>query len=89
MYSGFIGGDQLQLVSIMLKKISLENFKPFGRPQVAELKPITLVYGPNSSGKSSLIQSLLLLAQSLRPQSGSSNLVPRGVSILLSLLQSI
>lgn len=35
------------------------------------LGPVTFVYGPNSSGKSTLIQALLLLAQSLRRQPGS------------------
>jgi len=72
----------------MLKQISLENFKPFNNEQVAELKPITLIYGPNSSGKSSLIQSLLLLTQSLKPQ-GGSNLVPRGELVDLGSFQSL
>ena len=88
-HSGCIDGGQLRLVSIMLKKISLENFKPFGRRQIAELKPITLVYGPNSSGKSSLIQSLLLLAQSITPRNESSNLVPRGELVDLGSFQSL
>src|SRR3954470_1854904 len=35
----------------------------------ARLAPITLIYGPNSAGKSSLLQSLLLLKQSLAAQS--------------------
>ena len=40
----------------MLREISLENFKPFGSRQTVPLAPITLIYGPNSSGKSSLIR---------------------------------
>ncbi|WP_318463187.1 AAA family ATPase [Photobacterium leiognathi] len=49
----------------MLKKIKLENFKSFGEQQEIELAPLTLLYGPNSSGKSSIIQSLLLIKQSM------------------------
>lgn len=49
----------------MLKKIKLQNFKSFGEEQDIELAPLTLLYGPNSSGKSSIIQSLLMLKQTL------------------------
>jgi predicted ATPase len=49
----------------MFTEIGIENFKAFGKMQRIPLKPITLLYGPNSSGKSSLIQSLLLFKQTL------------------------
>ncbi|MGZ5520044.1 MAG: AAA family ATPase, partial [Limisphaerales bacterium] len=49
----------------MINSYSLTNFKAFGGQQTVKLKPITLIYGPNSSGKSSLLQSLLLLKQTL------------------------
>lgn len=48
----------------MLRSVRLGNFKSFSRSQNANLRPITLIYGPNSSGKSSIIQSLLLIKQS-------------------------
>ena len=45
-------------------KLVLRNFKAFGDPeQQAPLSRITLIYGPNSGGKSSIIQALLLLKQ--------------------------
>ncbi len=45
----------------MLRSFGLANFKAFGQDvQRLELKPLTLVFGPNSSGKSSLVHSLLL-----------------------------
>ena len=50
----------------MLKSIRIENFKAFGSPQDVPLAPITLIYGPNSAGKSSVIQTLLLMHQSLQ-----------------------
>jgi predicted ATPase len=49
----------------MLHKLSVENLKSFGPGQEADLSRITLVYGPNSAGKSTLIQFLLLLKQTL------------------------
>lgn len=49
----------------MLTNMKLSGFKPFKEPQEVPIAPITLIYGPNSAGKSSIIQSLLLLKQSL------------------------
>lgn len=39
--------------------LHLGNFKAFGGAQRAPLRPLTIVFGPNSSGKSSIIHSLL------------------------------
>ena len=63
----------------MFTEIGIENFKSFGKMQRIPLKPITLLYGPNSSGKSSLMQSLLLLKQTLE-ESGDDQIVllPKG-----------
>lgn len=44
-----------------LSRLTLENFKAFGeRRQQMPIRPITLIYGPNSSGKSSLLQAIAL-----------------------------
>ena len=48
----------------MIKHIHLENFKAFGAPTDIPLAPLTLIYGQNSSGKSSIIQSVALMKQS-------------------------
>ncbi len=45
----------------MLTGITLENFKAFKEPQFIPIKPITLIFGSNSAGKSSLLHSLLWL----------------------------
>lgn len=47
----------------MLERIRLTNFKAF-RDQYLDLAPLTLLTGLNGSGKSSLLQALLLLRQS-------------------------
>lgn len=64
----------------MLKGLTLTNFKPFGEGQSVRLAPITLIYGPNSSGKSSIIQSLLMMRQTLssRQSGGNRKLVTNG-----------
>ena len=46
--------------------LDLENFKCFEATQHLTLAPLTLLFGQNNSGKSSILQSLLLLQQSLR-----------------------
>ena len=76
----------------MLTGIGLRNFKAFGdEMQEAPLSKITLIYGPNSGGKSSIIQALLLLKQSLS-NSYTDNprmLMPRGVFADLGSFRSL
>ncbi len=49
----------------MLKKWQLKNFKSVRSLPELELGPITVFVGANSSGKSTLIQSILLIKQTL------------------------
>jgi hypothetical protein len=41
-----------------LMLIEIENFKGIGTKQVIDMAPITLLFGPNSAGKSTVLQSL-------------------------------
>ena len=47
-------------MSRRLKALRVGNFKAFADTQTIPIKPITLVFGPNSAGKSSFIHSLAL-----------------------------
>lgn len=47
----------------MFTKLQLKNFKVWADTGEINLKPVTMLLGTNSSGKSSIIQSLLLLKQ--------------------------
>ncbi len=49
----------------MLKSWSIQNFKPILDSGELKLAPVTVLAGRNSSGKSSLIQSILMIAQTL------------------------
>ena len=48
----------------MLTKLSLKNVKSFDSESNLNLAPITLIYGPNSSGKSTLWKFLVTLRDS-------------------------
>ena len=50
----------------MLTALRLGNFKAFGPTRRVPLKPLTLIFGPNSAGKSSLIHSLALAHEACR-----------------------
>ena len=52
----------------MITEISLEGFKAFGAATTIPLTPLTILSGPNSCGKSSVIQSILLVKQTLESQ---------------------
>jgi len=49
-----------------LLAITVERFKSFEQRTRVEFAPLTIILGRNNSGKSTLIQSLLLLQQTLR-----------------------
>lgn len=61
----------------MITRIYLENFKAF-RDIDINLSPLTLFTGKNGMGKSSLIQSLLLLRQSYNADNSMQKLVLNG-----------
>ncbi|WP_433784728.1 AAA family ATPase [Pseudomonas frederiksbergensis] len=48
-----------------ITKISLENFRSFKAMQSIELAPLTLLFGPNSVGKSSVLMALAYVQQIL------------------------
>ena len=63
----------------MITEIGIENFKAFGKMQRMPIKPITLLYGPNSAGKSSLLKAILMFKQTLdEGKSKKGALIPRG-----------
>jgi predicted ATPase len=51
--------------NIMLTALRLGNFKAFADTQRIPIKPLTLIFGPNSAGKSSIVHSLVLAHQAL------------------------
>lgn len=62
----------------MLKSISLENYKCFKEKTDIEIAPLTVLCGVNSSGKSSILKSLLMLKQSYENESTNHSLLLTG-----------
>ena len=62
----------------MLTKIELQNFKCFQAKTVFPLGQLTLLTGINGRGKSSLLQSLLLMRQSIEHDSRTNKLILNG-----------
>lgn len=63
----------------MNHEYELKNFKAFESSNQIPLRPITLIYGPNSSGKSSILQSFLLMKQTLdESETPETLLLPKG-----------
>jgi predicted ATPase len=73
----------------MLNKINLENFKGFKELKNIKLKPITILSGTNSCGKSSILQSILLLKQTIESKSLSQNLLLNGRFVHLGNFENI
>ena len=56
----------IQELKIMkITQISLTNFRSFKETQVIDLAPVTLMFGPNSAGKSSVFSALFFIQQVL------------------------
>ncbi len=49
----------------MITSLSIKNFKSLADTGTLSIRPLTFLVGPNSSGKTSIIQSLLLLRQTV------------------------
>ncbi len=58
-------GSLVALSPHLLQELRIGNAKSFVGEHTVPLAPLTLLFGPNAAGKSTVIQSLLLLAQSL------------------------
>jgi len=67
----------------MIREWRLSRFKSVEGTATLPFRPITILAGPNSSGKSSVIQSILLVAQSLASRVPDRQLVLNGEHVRL------
>lgn len=72
----------------MLKRIDLRYFKCFKLLKLP-LCPLTLLSGANASGKSSVLQALVLLHQTMREHEWSSRLMLNGAAIQLGTVADV
>lgn len=73
----------------MINTFKIRNFKSFSSNEEIKLAPITLIYGPNSSGKSSIIQALMMLKQTIDKENGQGSLETEGDLISLGSFNNI
>lgn len=65
-----------------INKITIENFKGIGKRVEIPLRPITLLFGANSAGKSTILQALLYLRDLLdRENADADRLMASGAAI--------
>ena len=72
----------------MLNRLDLVNFKCFKLLRLP-LAPLTLLSGANASGKSSVLQALVLLHQTMREHEWSIRLMLNGESIKLGTVSDV
>jgi energy-coupling factor transporter ATP-binding protein EcfA2 len=58
----------------MLKELSFQHYKAFEEKSSMTIKPVTVILGKNSSGKSSICKLIASMAKSVAPD--SANLIP-------------
>jgi len=73
----------------MLKSWLIQNFKPILDSGELHLAPVTVLAGRNSSGKSSLIQSILMIAQTLSNQLPDRVLLPNERMVQLGTYEDV
>ena len=62
----------------MIKEWKLNNFKSIDKEKDLEFRPLTIFTGANSSGKSTILQSILLVTQTLQSPIASRSILLNG-----------
>lgn len=74
---------------MILKSWSVQNFKAIGASGELQLAPITVLAGLNSSGKTSFLQSILMIAQTLGSRLVDRPLLPNERIIQLGTFEDV
>jgi predicted ATPase len=77
-----------RVVQYELNKITLNNFRSINNQQIA-IKPLTIVVGGNSAGKSSLLKAVLLMAQAQREKNIPGEVALNGSWVRLEQFKSV
>ena len=65
-------GGGYHVAAVELRRFSLERYKGYAQRAEVELAPLTILVGPNNSGKTALAQAIQLLAGGLAPPDGDA-----------------
>jgi len=72
-----------------IRSISVSGFKSIATEQTIEIRPLTLLAGVNSSGKSSMMQAILLLKQTLEASYDPGPLMLNGPNVRFTLADQL
>ena len=70
--------DNNNKITDMIKEWKLDNFKSIDEEKDMEFRPLTIFTGANSSGKSTILQSILLVTQTLQSPIASRSILLNG-----------
>jgi predicted ATPase len=70
-----------------ITRITVGGFKSIAQEQSIEIRPLTILAGANSSGKSSIMQPLLLLKQTLDATYDPGPLLLNGPNVRFTLVE--
>lgn len=73
----------------MLSDVQLKNYKSFKNLDNLKIKPITILCGANSCGKSSILQSILLLKQTKESRTPNNSILLNGKYIHLGDIHNV
>jgi predicted ATPase len=73
----------------MLARLTLNNFKSFRQLKDLNIKPVTILCGANSCGKSSIMQSILLLKQTKESRNPNQSLLLNGKYVHLGDIENV
>ena len=73
----------------MITEISLQNFKIFKDKTIFPLNKLNLLTGVNGGGKSTLLQSLLLMRQSIEHDERTTNIIFNGSCVQLGTFMDV
>lgn len=76
--------EKKQLSNSWLKALSVTGYKSIADKQTIEIRPLTILAGANSGGKSSIMQPLLLLKQTLDAPYDPGSLLLDGPNVRLT-----
>jgi hypothetical protein len=72
-----------------ITKIAVGGFKSIAKKQEIEIRPLTILAGANSSGKSSMMQAVLLLKQTLEATYDPGPLLIRGPNVEFTAIRQL
>jgi predicted ATPase len=81
--------SQSNKAKIGITSITIEGFKSISQKQSIEIRPLTILAGANSSGKSSIMQPLLLLKQTLNASYDPGPLMLNGPNIKFTVAEQL